>query len=75
MRWRWIAALLLLSTGASTHAQQRDCHPSYPDFCIPPPPPDLDCPDFRQCNFRVVGDDPHRLDHDRDGRACENNCR
>src|SRR6266536_2002013 len=21
-----------------------NCDPAYPDFCIPPPPPDLDCP-------------------------------
>jgi micrococcal nuclease len=51
------------------------CHPSYPDFCIPPSPPDLDCGDFTQRNFRVLwtvpDPDPHRLDGDRDGIACE----
>ena len=50
-------------------------HPSYPDFCIPPPPPDLDCGNFTQKNFRVRHDvpnpDPHRLDSDRDGVGCE----
>jgi micrococcal nuclease len=47
------------------------CDPSYPDFCIPSPPPDLDCADIAQHGFRVVGDDPHRFDGDRDGVGCE----
>jgi micrococcal nuclease len=47
------------------------CDASYPDFCIPPPPPDLDCADVRHSNFRVVGADPHRFDGDGDGRGCE----
>ena len=51
------------------------CHPSYPDFCVPPPPPDLDCRHFPQRQFRVRWDvpdpDPHRLDFDHDGFACE----
>lgn len=56
-------------------ARQR-CHASYPDFCIPPPPPDLDCPDVNgRKPFRVRHDvanpDPHGFDRDRDGRACE----
>ena len=58
------------------------CHPSYPDFCIPPPPPDFNCtsvllralPSFRP-GFRVRHDvanpDQHDLVPDRDGRACE----
>lgn len=53
-----------------------NCHPSYPDFCIPPPPPDKNCDDFTQKNFTVRHDvadpDPHRLDGNKDGRACEN---
>lgn len=60
---------------ASSVAQQR-CHPSYPDYCIPPPPPDLDCPDITGPKpFRVRHDvrdaDPHGFDRDKDGRACE----
>jgi len=35
------------------------CHPSYPDFCIPPPPPDLDCKDIPYRNFRVRWDVPY----------------
>jgi micrococcal nuclease len=51
------------------------CHASYPDFCIPPPPPDRDCKDFSQKNFRVLHNvanpDPHGLDGNKDGRGCE----
>jgi micrococcal nuclease len=51
--------------------QPQDCHPSYPDVCIPPPPPDLDCGDIPHRNFRVLPPDPHRFDSDRDGIGCE----
>lgn len=47
------------------------CHPSYPDFCIPPPPPDLDCSDIGPMNFRVLPPDPHGFDGNNDGRGCE----
>lgn len=46
------------------------CLPDYVGACVPPPPPDLDCADIG-VPVRVVGDDPHRLDADGDGRACE----
>jgi micrococcal nuclease len=39
--------------------------------CIPPAPPDLDCPDIPHRRFTVVGDDPHGFDGDRDGIGCE----
>ena len=36
------------------------CHPSYPDDCIPAPPPQLNCDSPGvPTNFRVVGSDPH----------------
>ena len=47
------------------------CDPSYPDVCIPAPPPDLDCPDVPHRRFRVLPPDPHRFDGDRDGVGCE----
>lgn len=47
------------------------CDPSYPDVCIPPPPPDLDCADVPYTGFRVAGADPHRFDGDGDGVGCE----
>lgn len=48
-----------------------ECDPSYPDVCIPPPPPDLDCGDISHRRFRVLGRDPHRFDGDKDGIGCE----
>jgi hypothetical protein len=46
---------------------------SYPDrnICIPPYPPDLNCPDISYKNFRVTGSDPHGFDRDKDGIGCE----
>ena len=51
--------------------EEENCHPSYPDVCIPAPPPDLDCEDISFKNFRVVGSDPHRFDGNKDGVGCE----
>ena len=57
------------SGGASRSGK---CDPAYPDVCIPPPPPDLDCKDIKYRNFRVLPPDPHRLDgRDGDGIGCE----
>ena len=47
------------------------CDPSYPDVCIAPYPPDLDCGEIGYSNFRVIGDDPHGFDRDNDGIGCE----
>jgi micrococcal nuclease len=59
------------TTTPSTQTQQPSCDPSYPDFCIPPPPPDLDCKDIPQKRFTVLSPDPHRFDGDKDGIGCE----
>lgn len=48
-----------------------NCDPSYPDACIPSPPPDLDCSDVSQKRFTVAGSDPHGFDRDGDGVGCE----
>jgi hypothetical protein len=48
-----------------------DCDPSYPNICVPTPPPDLNCNDISDRNFRVVGGDPHGFDGDNDGIGCE----
>jgi hypothetical protein len=48
-----------------------NCHPSYPDVCIPPAPPDLNCGDVPYKNFRVLPPDPHRFDGNKDGWGCE----
>jgi hypothetical protein len=47
-----------------------NCDPSYPDFCIPPPP-DLDCADINARNFTVLPPDPHGFDREGDGLGCE----
>ena len=47
------------------------CDPAYPDVCIPPPPPDLDCGDVAFRRFKVLPADPHRFDLDFDGIGCE----
>ncbi|WP_298818699.1 thermonuclease family protein [Chloroflexus sp.] len=57
----------------SGFTSRQSCHPSYPDACIPPPPPDLDCDDIPYRRFRVLQQygDPHRFDGDSDGVGCE----
>jgi hypothetical protein len=56
---------------ATTRPPAQNCHPSYPDFCIPPPPPDLDCEDVNGSDFTVLPPDPHRFDREGDGLGCE----
>lgn len=48
-----------------------NCDPSYPTVCIPPPPPDLDCPQITFRRFTVLPPDPHNFDGDHDGVGCE----
>lgn len=47
------------------------CDPAYPDACIPPAPPDLDCGDVAARRFTVLPPDPHNFDGDGDGVGCE----
>jgi Staphylococcal nuclease homologue len=50
------------------------CDSSYPDFCVPPSPPDLDCSYVYDQGFRhitVLPPDPHDFDGNHDGVACE----
>jgi hypothetical protein len=48
-----------------------DCDPSYPGTCIPSHPPDLDCGEISNRNFKVIGNDPHGFDGDNNGIGCE----
>jgi endonuclease YncB( thermonuclease family) len=71
-----------LSTGTSvkptpsqsaTTAATGNCDPNY-DQCVPISAYDLDCPDIYNLGMsrvRVLGQDIHKLDRDRDGIACE----
>ena len=49
----------------------KNCDPSYPGVCIPPPPPDLDCGDISFRDFKVRAPDPHHFDAEGDGIGCE----
>ena len=49
--------------------KRKNCASGYSP-CIPAYPPDLNCPDIGH-PVRVSGSDPHGLDRDGDGIACE----
>lgn len=60
-------------TGDETGEDTENCDPSYPDICVPPPPPDLNCdsPSMEgETDFLVEGSDPHGFDADKDGIGC-----
>lgn len=66
------AAILVLLIGFNQPSPaQSNCDPAYPDVCLAPPPPDLDCKDVPYRNFRVLNPDPHHFDQDLDGIGCE----
>ncbi len=53
-----------------------ECDPHYSGVCLPvyrTEADDVDCGEINDRNFTVVtiGEDPHRLDGDEDGIACE----
>ncbi|MBI2170315.1 MAG: thermonuclease family protein [Actinobacteria bacterium] len=70
-RGLWAACRASDAMSTSSTSQGSACDASYPDVCIHPPPPDLDCGDVAERRFTVVGSDPHRFDRDGDGLACE----
>ena len=49
----------------------RGCDAAYPEVCLPPPPPDLDCRDIPDRRFTVLAPDPHNFDGDFNGVGCE----
>ena len=59
------------SPAPSATPQPQNCDPAYPDVCIPPPPPDLNCGDIPYRRFRVLPPDPHGFDGNKDGIGCE----
>jgi hypothetical protein len=56
---------------SSSSSSGSECDPSYPQLCIPPPPPKLTCDDISARKFTVEKPDPHNLDGDANGIACE----
>jgi endonuclease YncB( thermonuclease family) len=70
------AAASTIVPGGAYGLPGNECDPAYPTVCIPPPPPDLDCADFAPTrNFPLKGNvanyDPHHLDGNGDGIACQ----
>lgn len=57
--------------GAPAGRGEDGCDPSYPDICLPPAPPDLNCQDIPFRYFTVLPPDPHRFDVDGNGLGCE----
>jgi len=47
------------------------CDPNYGGVCVPLVSYDLDCKDIPARKFQSIGNDPHGLDRDKDGIACE----
>lgn len=75
-----LAAVLAVISGStpSPATAQAGCSAAYPDFCIPPPPPDLNCDSpaiADRKNFTALAPDPHNLDANNDGVACEDSNR
>ena len=71
-----LAALLALPLLPTVAIAQNECDPHYTGACVPvyrTRDDDVDCGDLEERNFTVVtiGEDPHRLDGDEDGIACE----
>ena len=62
-----------LRSGGISLTPAANCDPSYPEVCIPPSPPDLDCADITFRNFKVLPPDPHHFDMNQDGLGCESN--
>jgi hypothetical protein len=61
----------LASANSGTRVTAQECDPSYPDFCMDPPPPDLNCDEIPYRDFRVVAPDSHDFDGNNDGTGCE----
>jgi len=54
-----------------TRPRPSGCDPNYSGACIPVYPPDVNCGDIPDRNFRVAGTDVDHFDVDHDGIACE----
>ena len=65
------AAITTTTTEAPPEGEP-ECEPSYPDLCIPPGLPDINCDDIPEfTDFPVLPPDPHGFDGDNDGIGCE----
>ena len=63
---------VVLSFTLPARAATPECDPNYTGACIQPyEQGDVDCGEIEDRNFQSIGSDPHRLDRDKDGVACE----
>jgi micrococcal nuclease len=66
-----IFTIFTLISTIQVFSQSDSCDPSYPDVCISPYPPDLNCNDISNKNFRVLYPDPHKFEREEYGIDCE----
>lgn len=60
--------LVVVTGGGNCSKDYKECVPNYP--------PDVNCPQLKHLGLiHVIGADPHRLDKEGDGLACESNAR
>ena len=67
----FLSSMQTQETQKKISSDDGDCDSSYPDVCIPPYPPDLNCDDISKNNFEVLSPDPHGFDREEDGIGCE----
>jgi endonuclease YncB( thermonuclease family) len=60
-----------ITTPTQPYPPNANCDASYPNVCIASPPPDLNCDDIVDENFKVIPPDPHGFDSEGDGTGCE----
>lgn len=68
MPWDFRRAVRSLEISAQ---KTSGCDPAYPDVCIPKYPPDLNCSDITERNFKTLPPDPHGFDRNHNGIGCE----
>ena len=74
LRIIFLASMLIVvipNTQIDATTDNGECDSSYPDTCIPSPPPNLNCADISDKGFQVSSPDPHGFDRDGDGIGCE----
>lgn len=66
-----VAPIATARPAVATPQARPACDPNYTGACVPPYPPDVNCAQIPVKRFRSIGADPHGLDSDHDGIACE----